>query len=50
MTVLMNTMNCTQKLLIGLVAIAHIGDRILLLQVEPRGIILCMNSQARKGQ
>ena len=49
MTVLMKTMNCTQKSLIGLVAMAHIGDRIPLLQVGPQGIILCMNSQALNG-
>ena len=49
MTVLMNTMNCTQKSLIGLVAMAHIGDRILLLQIGPQGIILCMNSQNLNG-
>ena len=49
MTVLMKTMNRTQKSLIGLVAMAHIGDRIPLLQVGPQGIILCMNSQALNG-
>ena len=38
MTVLIKTMNRTQKLLMGLVAMAHIGDRIPLLQVESRGI------------
>ena len=50
MTVLMKMVNRTQKLLIGLIAMAHIEDRITLLQVEPRGIILCMNSQAQNKQ
>ena len=50
MTVLMKTMNCAQKLLIGLVAMALIGDQIPLLQVKTRGIILSMNSQAQNKQ
>ena len=47
MIALMKIMYRIQKLLIGLVAMAHDGDWIPVLQIEPRSIILCMNSQAQ---
>ena len=50
MTVLMKTMNRGQKLLIGLVAMAHIGDQIPFIHVKTRAIIVSMNSQAQNAQ